>query len=56
MIEIKLEDIIKFKKPHPCGSFEWKVKRVGIDLKLECLGCGRQIMISRVDAIKRIKK
>ena len=35
------------KKPHPCGSREWKILRVGADFRLECLGCGHQVMMAR---------
>ncbi len=55
-MEIKTNDILKFKKPHPCGGYEWIVKRTGVDLKLVCTSCNREIMISRVEALKRIKK
>jgi hypothetical protein len=40
-------DTIKMKKPHPCGSHEWDVLRVGIDFRLSCKGCGHQIMVAR---------
>ena len=40
-------DIIKMKKPHPCGSHEWEVVRVGADFRLKCMGCGHQIMVPR---------
>lgn len=40
-------DIVKLKKKHPCGSFEWEVLRVGADFRLKCLGCGHQIMVAR---------
>ena len=40
-------DIIKMKKPHPCGSSEWEVLRTGADFRLKCMGCGHQIMVSR---------
>ena len=40
-------DIVKLKKPHPCGSQEWEILRVGMDFRLKCLGCGHQIMVSR---------
>lgn len=53
---IKVGDIIKFKKPHPCGGYLWKVERIGIDYKLECTTCKRVIMIARIDALKRIKE
>ena len=40
-------DIIRMKKPHPCGSHEWEILRVGADFRLKWLGCGHQIMIAR---------
>jgi hypothetical protein len=54
-MEFKLEEIIEFKKPHPCGSTEWRILRTGVDLKLACVKCGREIMIPRVKAIKKMK-
>ena len=35
------------KKPHPCGSSQWEILRVGADFRLKCMGCGHQIMIAR---------
>ncbi len=49
-------DIIKMKKKHPCGSFEWEVLRVGADFRLKCIGCGHQIMISRKLVEKNTKE
>lgn len=46
-MEYEVGDIVKLKKQHPCGSFEWRILRVGADFRLECLGCGHQIMIAR---------
>ena len=40
-------DIIKMKKPLPCGSQEWEILRVGADFRLKCMGCGHQIMVPR---------
>ena len=40
-------DIVKLKKPHPCGSREWEILRVGADFRLRCLGCDHQIMVER---------
>lgn len=42
-----VDDIIKMKKPHPCGSQEWEILRVGADFRLKCMGCGHQIMVPR---------
>ncbi len=55
-MEIQIGDIIRMKKNHPCGSFDWEVLRVGADFRLKCLGCGHQIMIPRRQAEKNIKK
>lgn len=54
-MDVQVGDIVKMKKPHPCGSREWKVLRVGMDFRLKCLGCGRQVMIARRDAEKNIR-
>ena len=40
-------DIVTMKKPHPCGSKDWEILRVGADFRLKCTGCGHQIMIAR---------
>ena len=40
-------DIVKLKKPHPCGSSQWEILRVGADFRLSCMGCGHQIMVPR---------
>ena len=49
-------DIVKLKKPHPCGSQEWLVLRVGKDFRLRCQTCGREVMILRSKAEKSVKK
>ena len=40
-------DVVKLKKPHPCGSHEWEILRVGADFRLKCIGCGHQVMTER---------
>ena len=40
-------DIVKLKKKHPCGSFEWEILRVGADFRLKCMGCSHQVMLPR---------
>lgn len=54
--DYRIDDVLEFKKSHPCGSNQWKVIRTGVDMKLECLGCKRVIMIPRVDLNKKVKK
>lgn len=56
VMDIEPGDILKLKKKHPCGSFEWEVLRTGADFRLKCTGCGRQIMIERKAAEKNVKK
>ena len=48
-------DIIKMKKPHPCGSKEWELLRVGMDFRMKCMGCEHQVMLPRVQAEKNIR-
>ncbi len=55
-MNIRVGDTLLMKKPHPCGSREWLVLRVGIDFRLRCKGCGREMMIPRVKAEKSVKK
>lgn len=55
-MDIEVGDIVKLKKSHPCGSFEWEVLRIGIDFRLKCIGCQHQIMIPRKKVEKNIKQ
>jgi hypothetical protein len=54
--DIKLEDIIQMKKPHPCGGYTWKVVRLGADIGLECSQCSRRVMLSRRELSHKMKK
>jgi len=49
-------DIVRMKKKHPCGSYEWEILRVGADFRLKCTGCGHQIMITRKLVEKNTKE
>ena len=55
-MDIEIDDIVEMKKQHPCGSKNWKITRLGADLKLKCEGCSRVIMISRGEFNKAVKK
>ena len=55
-MDIHVGDTLKMKKAHPCGSQEWAVLRVGMDIKLRCLGCGHEVMLPRAKAEKNIRK
>lgn len=54
-MDIRVGDILKLKKSHPCGSKEWEVLRIGADFRLKCTGCGHQIMTPRKQVEKNIR-
>jgi hypothetical protein len=53
--ELHVDDRVRLRKPHPCGSYEWTVYRVGADIGLQCLGCGRRVMLTRRELARRLK-
>jgi hypothetical protein len=53
--ELQLDDVLRLRKPHPCGSTDWVVVRIGADIGLKCLGCGRRILLPRREVAKRLK-
>lgn len=55
-MDINPGDILEMKKDHPCGSRRWVVLRVGMDFRLRCEGCGREVMLPRKKAEKAMKK
>lgn len=54
--DLELNDILRLKKPHPCGGYEWKVFRLGADIGLECLTCHRRVLLTRREVKNRLKK
>ena len=54
-LQYDVGDIVKLKKPHPCGSQEWEILRVGADFRLKCQGCGHQVMVPRKLVEKNIR-
>lgn len=46
-MELKVGDVIKMKKSHPCGTNAWELRRVGMDIRMQCKGCGHQVMLPR---------
>ena len=55
-MDVRVGDVLRMKKPHPCGSLEFTVLRVGMDFKIRCTGCGREVMLPRAKIEKNIKK
>ncbi len=55
-MDVQVGDRLMMKKPHPCGGREWAVLRVGMDFRLRCCTCGREMMVPRAKAEKAIRK
>ena len=55
-LALRMGDILELKKGHPCGENRWEVTRLGADIRLKCLGCGRLVMLPRSKLERRIKR
>ena len=55
-MDLQLHDILELKKDHPCRSRQWEVLRIGMDIKLRCLGCNHELMAPRRKIEKSIKR
>jgi hypothetical protein len=55
-MEIRLDDSVTLRKKHPCGSYRWRVVRLGADIGLKCHICGRHILLSRPVLERRAKE
>lgn len=53
--EFKLNDKVVMKKPHACGTNEWLITRMGVDIKIKCINCNREIMMDRLEFKKKLK-
>ena len=54
--EVHLNDVVRLKKVHPCGSYEWTVVRLGADIGLRCLNCSRRVLMARTVLERRMKE
>ncbi|MGB8956436.1 MAG: DUF951 domain-containing protein [Tumebacillaceae bacterium] len=54
--QFELGDVVQMKKGHPCGSNEWEVLRLGMDIRIKCVGCGRSVLLPRRDFERNMKK
>ncbi|MGM0843349.1 MAG: DUF951 domain-containing protein [Bacillota bacterium] len=52
----QLNDVVEMKKQHPCGANRWKIIRMGMDIRIKCLGCDHSIMLPRREFSKKMKK
>lgn len=55
VMEIKLGDVVRLKKQHPCGSYEWQVVRLGADIGIKCLKCQHRVLLGRSIFERRVK-
>ncbi len=55
IVKYSIGDVVRFKKKHPCGGFDWEVMRVGADFRIKCLECGRVLMLPRSKFEKAVK-
>ena len=55
-MDIRVDDILEMKKPHPCGSHRFLVLRIGMDFRLKCEGCGHELMAPRLKIERHVKK
>lgn len=55
MLEIRVGDRVQTRKPHPCGSDVWVIYRVGADIGLRCVGCGRHVLLARSVFARRLR-
>ena len=55
-MEMRLGDVVRLKKKHPCGSYEWQVVRLGADIGIKCRGCQRRVLLERHEFQRRVKQ
>jgi hypothetical protein len=56
MLTVNLGDVVRLKKVHPCGGYDWEVVRLGADIGIKCLKCGRRVLLPRSVLEKRVRE
>ena len=56
VLEFRLDDVLRLRKPHPCGSYDWCVYRLGADIGIRCLGCGHRVLMPRSTLERRLRQ
>ena len=54
-VHVAIDDVVRLRKPHPCGGYEWTIVRIGADIGLKCRTCGHRILLDRATFEKRLK-
>jgi hypothetical protein len=55
VVDFRMDDVVRLRKAHPCGGYEWRVVRLGADIGLVCTTCGRRILLERAVLEKRMR-
>jgi hypothetical protein len=55
VMDLSLGDVVRLRKPHPCGGLEWEVVRLGADIRIRCRTCDRPVMLARSELKRRTK-
>jgi hypothetical protein len=55
LLDLEIDDVLRLRKPHPCGNYDWKVFRLGADIGLECTRCARRVLLPRRILARRLK-
>ena len=56
VLDLRMGDVLRLRRKHPCGGFDWEVVRVGLDIGLRCRSCGRRVLLDRGTLRRRIKE
>ncbi len=54
-VDVHLGDVVRMRKPHPCGSYDWEVVRLGADIGIRCRQCGRRVLLPRSRFLRQVK-
>ena len=54
-MRLRMGNVLRLRKAHPCGGYEWEVVRLGADIGIRCRQCQRRVLMSRADLEKRVK-
>ncbi len=55
IVDFRMDDVLRLRKPHPCGGYEWQVVRLGADIGIKCMSCGHRVLLGRRTLEKRLK-
>jgi hypothetical protein len=55
VLELRLGDVLRLKKIHPCGGYDWQVVRLGADIGIKCVKCQRRVLLERSTLGRRLK-